>query len=66
MLNMSLKKRPLSMCEVIKEAARRFPSSPSRELDFVRSYLGVVRKGKFGREKYRNEYGQGRRARQGL
>lgn len=49
--------------EAEEEAARRFPNSPSRARDFMRSYLGLVWKGKFGREKYRFEYGQGRRER---
>lgn len=63
MLNRSLKQTPLTFHEAWLEARRRFPRSPSRAEDFVRSYWGVIWKGKRGREKYRVEYGQGRRAR---
>lgn len=66
MLNRIFKKMPLPLKEVKGEAIRRFPNSPSRARDFVRAYLGLVWKGKFGREKYRNEYGQGRRAWRGV
>lgn len=56
-------KRMITVEEAEDEAYLRFPNSTSRARDFVRSYLGLVRKGKFGREKYRFEYGQGRRER---
>lgn len=48
---------------IISEAISRFPHDKARQDDFVRSWLGIVRKFP-GRHKQRSDiyYGRGRRA----
>lgn len=43
------------------EAQKRFPNSPSRQHSFMEGWRGLKAKGKFGREKYCEKFGRGRR-----
>lgn len=45
----------------LMEAHTRFPHSPSRRRSFMESWRGLWAKGRFGRAKYRHEFGSGRR-----
>lgn len=48
--------------EAQEEAGRRFGFGTSRYVSFMASWDGLEAKGRFGREKYRMEFGRGRRA----
>ena len=51
----------LRYATALVEAQKRFPNSPSRQLSFMEGWRGLKAKRKFGREKYREEFGCGRR-----
>ena len=53
----------MSRQEAEREGKRRFDAGTSRYSSFMASWAGLHDKGKFGREKYRNTFGKGRRSR---
>lgn len=52
----------ITMKEAEREGAKRFGICTPKYYDFMQSWLGLARKGKFGRECYLNQFGKGRRS----